>query len=56
MSCPEDHRVLDAIRDPIGALPSVLRVSRESECIEFYDLRLDHWFEIVVRPIEEPSE
>ena len=55
LGCPEDHPVLDQISDVVAGVEHVMRVSRESECIEFYDLEQDRWFEIVVRPIEEPS-
>lgn len=58
--CPEDHEVLDGIMSQADN-HSVFRqrvitaVHRESECIEFYDATSRQWYEIVVRPIDEPS-
>ena len=52
MSTPVDHQILDAI---IMTVPFLDEAHRESECIEFYDAEQEQWFEIVVRPIDDPS-
>ena len=59
---PTDHDVLDmafqGIADAIGPdkePTDVYLASRQSECIEFFDREQKQWYEIVVRPIHEPS-
>lgn len=49
-----DHRVLDKIHAILRSDTSV-RVTRESECVEMFDLRDNQWYEIVVRPIDAPE-
>ncbi len=57
MNSPEDHPVLDRIFVRCGATWSdqYQAARRESECVEFYDSDRSQWYEIVVRPIDEPS-
>ncbi len=55
MACVENHEVLDIIENALAGSKTcdVRHVKRESECVEFRDG--DQWYEIVVRPIDEPS-
>ena len=56
MIAPVDHRVLDGIANHLNWVDVTVRCARrESECVEFQDDELGQWFEIVVRPIDEPS-
>lgn len=55
MTTPVDHWMLDAIDNqptPDGAMA----LTRQSECVEFFDEKEGQWYEIVVRPIDMPCE
>jgi hypothetical protein len=58
---PTDHAILDTINDscePLLTSPEMAVIhawSRESECIEFFDSAEAQWYEIVVRPIDDPD-
>lgn len=55
---PEDHPVLDTIAglfDQDASGWPCGRLRRESECCEFYDPRVEAYFELVVRRIAGPS-
>lgn len=55
MTYPVDHPVLDLIADNLIACAPRSRPRRESECVEFWCPENCRWYEIVVRPIDEPS-
>ncbi len=55
MTCPVDHPVLDRIAHTLAIYVPDSYPSRESECVEFMCTENRQWYEIVVRPIDEPS-
>ena len=54
MTAPRNHRVLDGIVEMLNRY--VHCATRESECVEFFDPADRQFYEIVVRPIDEPRE
>ena len=55
MIAPVDHPVLDSVFGLLKRIPHVRDVSRESECVEFFDPDDEQCYEIVVRPLDGPS-
>lgn len=53
MSAPVNHDVLDSIWSQLLA---TYHPRRQSECVEFQDRETGQWYEIVVRPIDQPSD
>lgn len=53
---PTDHPILDEIFGKVGATWQFNQMTRESECLEFFDTDQGAWFELVVRRIEGPSD
>ena len=57
MSATEDHPILNVIATKLkGSHCGISHVHRASESVEFYDTNQLQWFELAVRPIDEPEE
>lgn len=54
-TAPINHRVLDNIHAVLRSGASSVRVTRESECVEMFDLHDNQWYETVVRPMDAPE-